>query len=165
MTKKTSKQNIYTCVQALHQAAANAFHGALDKEGEPREDMPIGDANSGFNISIAGNTVNVKYQEEFPLSRVKKTSFEGDVRQKMADILSFLKKEYKAISGESLKTKNLSKVEMMVQSLSRFRSWVNASQTFELTDLDKDSKVKLPEEKREETLEEAYQRFLSENAE
>jgi hypothetical protein len=122
--------DIYAIVQALKQVEANTFSGALDDEGHPRKDMPIGATNSGFKLSISANKVVIKYQEELPIADVQKKSFDTDVKQKMADILRYLKKEYKLITGKAVSLKQEGKVEVFVQSLSRFRTWVNARQVF-----------------------------------
>ena len=132
---------IYKIVQALKQIEANTFPGALDKGGKPRDDMPIGKSNNGFKLSISGERVVIKYQEELDIRRVQDKNFNSEVEQKFADILKYLKKEYKEITGNSLSLKKESEIDVLIQSLSRFRTWINASQIFSLSGL-KDQKKK-----------------------
>jgi len=155
MSDTKNSAGIYAVVQALHQAASNAYPGALDKKGEPREDLPIGKTNSGFKISIGANRLIVKYQEELTLAMVQNKNFEYEVEQKMADIVSYLKREYKAITGKPVSLKKDGKIDILVQSMNRFRSWVNAKQSFIIGNVD-DSTCE-PEKK----LNEAIKAFFS----
>ena len=65
------KSNIIDIVNGLSQAAANAYDGALDEKGEPlkvglkrEEGNPILDKRviDGFNVSMLGNILILKYQ-------------------------------------------------------------------------------------------------------
>ena len=136
------KNNILDIVRGISQAAANAYDGALDEDGKPltiglkREegDMVL-DARviDGFNVSIAGNLLIIKYQGEIMLSEVYKGDFEGEIAQRLQDIASYLKKEYKKITGNSLTlTKYDKEPNVLVQSMSRVRSWVEANQKFKI---------------------------------
>jgi len=134
------KSNIIDIVNGISQAAANAYDGALDDKGEPlkvglkrEEGNPILDKRviDGFNVSIAGNILNIKYQGEIMLKDVYKGDFEGEMAQRLQDIASYLKKEFKKITGKSLTlTKKDKEPDVLVQSTSRVRSIVNASQSF-----------------------------------
>jgi len=136
------KSNIIDIVNGISQAAANAYDGALDDKGEPlkvglkrEEGNPILDKRviDGFNVSIAGNILNIKYQGEIMLKDVYKGDFEGEMAQRLQDIASYLKKEFKKITGKSLTlTKEDKEPNVLVQSLSRIRSWVQANQKFKI---------------------------------
>ena len=131
------KNNIIDIVNGISQAAADAYDGALDDKGEPlktglkREDGdPILDKRviDGFNVSIAGNILVIKYQGEIMLKDVYKGDFEGEMAQRLQDISSYLKKQFKKITGKSLTlTKADKEPDVLVQSLSKVRSWVQAS--------------------------------------
>ena len=56
----------------------------------------------GFNVSIAGNILVIKYQGEIMLKDVYKGDFEGEMAQRLQDISSYLKKQFKKITGKSL---------------------------------------------------------------
>ena len=136
------KSNIIDIVNGLSQAAANAYDGALDENGEPikvgltrEEGSPVLDMRviDGFNVSISGNILIVKYQGEILLRDVYKGDFEGEVAQKLQDIISFLKKEYKKITGKSVTlTKQDKEPDILVQSVSHIRSWCQANQKFKI---------------------------------
>ena len=136
------KSNIIDIVNGISQAAANAYDGALDEKGEPlkvglkrEEGNPILDKRvmDGFNVTMSGNTLILKYQGEILLRDVYKGDFEGEMAQRLQDIVSFLKKEYKKITGNSLTlTKEDKEPDVLVQSLSHIRSWVQATQKFKI---------------------------------
>jgi len=136
------KSNIIDIVNGISQAAANAYDGALDDKGEPlkvglkrEEGNPILDKRvmDGFNVSIAGNLLTIKYQGEILLKDVYKGDFEDEMAQRLQDIVSFLKKEFKKITGKSLTlTKHDKEPDVLVQSMSRIRSWVQAHQKFKI---------------------------------
>ena len=141
----SEKSNIIDIVNGLSQAAANAYDGSLDENGEPikvgltrEEGNPVLDMRviDGFNVSISGNILIVKYQGESLLRDVYKGDFEGEVAQKLQDIISFLKKEYKKITGNALTLKSTGDVDAIVQQTSRIRTWVQAKQYFDIGGVD-----------------------------
>ena len=94
---------VYEIVQGLSQAAANAYDGALDENGEPikaglqrEEGDPILDKRvmDGFNVRFHGNMMCLTYMAETHLKEVYTLGFESDVESKLAEIVTFLKKEY-----------------------------------------------------------------------
>ena len=99
-------------IRGIAQAAANAYDGALDDKGEKLEiglkrdeGNPILDSRDidGFKVSFHGDKLCLKYQAECKLSEVHKGDFEGEVIQRLADIVKFLKKEYKKITDNIFK--------------------------------------------------------------
>jgi len=136
------KNNIIDIVNGIQQAAANAYDGALDENGEPlktglqrEEGHPILDKRiiDGFGVCFIGNTLRIKYQGEVTLKEVHKGDFEGEITQRLQDIVSYLKKEYKKITGNALTlTKTDKEPNILVQSTSRIRSWVEAQQDFKI---------------------------------
>ena len=58
-----------------------------------------------------------------------------EIFEKFADIVKFLKKEYKNITKESVTLSEVAPVDMMVQSTSRVRSWVQASKQYSIGQL------------------------------
>ena len=135
------KSNVLEIIQGIQQAASNAYDGALDENGEPlkvglmrEEGHPILDTRvmDGFGVCFSGNTLRIKYQGEVTLREVYKGDYEGEIAQRLQDIATFLKKEYKKITGNGLtltKVKD-SEPQMIVQSTSKVRSWVQAQQDF-----------------------------------
>jgi hypothetical protein len=63
--------------------------------------------------------------------------FESEMESVMADIVKFLKKEYKTITGNTLSLKPVDEVNIFVQPISRTRTDLSMYQEFEITSLDK----------------------------
>ena len=136
------KSNILDIINGISQAAANGYDGALDENGEPikiglrrEEGDPILDKRvmDGFKVQLSGNLLTIKYHGEILLSDVYKGDFEGEMAQRLQDIASFLKKEYKKITGNSLNlNKHDKEPDVLVQSLSHKRSWVQCNQKFKI---------------------------------
>ena len=136
---------VYEIVQGLSQAAANAYDGALDENGEPlnaglqrEEGDPILDKRviDGFNVKFYGNMMCIGYQSEVQLKEVYANGFEGEVEQRVADIASFLKKEYKKITGNSVSLTEEGEIDVRVETSSRVRSWVTAKMHYKVGGLD-----------------------------
>ncbi len=132
---------VYEIVQGLSQAAANAYDGALDESGEPlkaglqrEEGDPILDKRvmDGFGIKFYGNMMCLSYMSEVQLKEVYASGFESDVEQRLADIVSFLKKEYKNITGKSVSLSEDGEVDIRVENSSRVRSWVTAKMHYKV---------------------------------
>ena len=138
-------------IQGIAQAAANAYDGSHvgkynvggeDKkiglrreEGDPILDSRVID---GFKVKFKGNKLCINYQSEIRLKEVHKgPKFESEMEGVMADIVKFLKKEYKTITGNSLSLKPVNEVNIFVQPISRTRTDLSMYQEFEITSLDK----------------------------
>ena len=70
---------VYEIVQGLSQAAANAYDGALDENGEPllaglkREEGDIildKRVNDGFSVRFMGNMMCITYQADIQLKDI-----------------------------------------------------------------------------------------------
>jgi len=141
---------VYEIVQGLSQAAANAYDGALDENGESlntglqREDGdPILDKRvmDGFNVKFYGNMMCLSYMSEVQLKEVYASGFESDVEQRMADIAAFLKREYKKITGSSVSLTTEGEIDVRVENSSRVRSWVTAKLHYKVGGLNEDMAV------------------------
>jgi hypothetical protein len=138
-------------IQGIAQAAANAYDGSHvgkynvggeDKkiglrreEGDPILDSRVID---GFKVKFKGNKLCVNYQSEISMKEVHKGGkFESEMESVMADIVKFLKKEYKTITGNTLSLKPVDEVNIFVQPISRTRTDLSMYQEFEITSLDK----------------------------
>tara|TARA_R100001163_G_scaffold65730_1_gene64342 strand:- start:9365 stop:9910 length:546 start_codon:yes stop_codon:yes gene_type:complete len=138
---------VYEIVKGLSQAAANAYDGALDEGGEPvkaglqrEEGDPILDKRvlDGFNVKFAGNIMCLSYMSEVKLKEVHENGFEQEVEQRITDIASFLKKEYRKITGESVSLTADGEIDMVVQSTSKVRNWVQATMNYKVGGLDEE---------------------------
>tara|TARA_R110002020_G_scaffold191758_5_gene391710 strand:- start:631 stop:1182 length:552 start_codon:yes stop_codon:yes gene_type:complete len=138
---------VYEIVQGLAQAAANAYDGALGEDDQPlvaglqREDGdPLLDKRvmDGFRVKFYGDMMCLTYQSEVMLKEVYASGFETEVEQRLVDIASFLKKEYKKLTGKSVSLTEEGEVDMRVESSSRIRSWVTAKKHYKIGGLSKE---------------------------
>jgi hypothetical protein len=132
-------------IQGLSQAASNAYDGAHDErfsyDGEPRtmglkreEGCPIMDKRvmDGFKVRFYGDSMILSYQAEVMLKQVYAGKFEQDIESMLNDIKKFLQKEYRAITGNSITLTAKDEPNILVQSTSRVRNWVEAQQHFKI---------------------------------
>ena len=135
-------------IQGIQQAASNAYDGALDENGDlvkvglkREEGNPLLDRRvmDGFNVSFYGNKLCIGYHSEVRLKEVYGNSFESDTEQMIEDIASFLKKEYKKVTGNSLSLKAVGEVDVLVQNTSKVRTWVQAKKHYEIGSLNEEN--------------------------
>ena len=127
-------------IQGIQQAAANAaWDGAHEEslqadakartaglrreEGHYINDRRVMD---GFNVRFQGPILRLTYQAEARIKEVQDKGFEDDVIQHLEEIVKFLKKEYKAITGNSLKLTKEGEHHVLVQRMSNYRTDVQA---------------------------------------
>tara|TARA_R100001377_G_C3166023_1_gene101352 strand:+ start:264 stop:794 length:531 start_codon:yes stop_codon:yes gene_type:complete len=134
-------QETLDVVRGIAQAAANAYDGAFDSNGDPikvgmkrEEGHPVLNSRvmDGFKVKVCGKQLTVNYQAEIKLTDVHNSKFESDLEQTIADIVSWLKKEYKKITGSTLALTDAGEVDAIVQSTSRVRVFVNASKQYKI---------------------------------
>jgi hypothetical protein len=140
---------VYEIVQALSQAAANAYDGAHDADGEAikaglqrEEGRPLIDKRvmDGFNVRFHGNIMRLSYMSEVHLKEVYANGFESDIEQRMADIVKFLKKEAR---------KRIEREES---------SWVTACMDYKIGGMEE---VSVVGEATEDKLAAGWQKFMS----
>tara|TARA_Y100000034_G_scaffold118099_1_gene158406 strand:- start:108 stop:677 length:570 start_codon:yes stop_codon:yes gene_type:complete len=161
-------------IRGIAQAAAGGYDGALDENGEPikiglkrEEGHVVNDSRTmdGFKVRLQGPCMILTYQSEIKLKEVHDSNFENDVNQTLADISSFIKKEYKKITGESLSLKERGEADIMVQNVSRVRSWVQAKKIYDVASLMSAEvsilEADLDESGSEEKLDKAIKSFLA----
>ena len=126
-------------IQGIAQAAANAYDGSheasLNADGEARQvglkreeghlinDRRVAD---GFKVQFNGPFLRIIYNSETRLQEVTKGGFEDEMVSMLAEIASFLKKEYKKITGDSLTLTKDGEADILVQKLSNYRTDVRA---------------------------------------
>ena len=76
----------------------------------------------------------------------------------MSDIVSYLKKQYKKITGNTLSLKEKGECDARVESTSRIRVFVTARKDYEITSM---SDVEDAKEPSEDQLEKTFKSFLS----
>jgi hypothetical protein len=150
----------YEIIQGLHQAAANAYDGShvgkystdskLKTIGLKREDGdPILDSRviDGFKIKISGDLLTVIYTSDIKLKDVYLTKdFEGEMESMIEKIVSFLKKEYKSITKNSISLTAFGEVDVLVQPISRQRTTVEAKKSYKINSLKNVEPVSPPSE-------------------
>lgn len=105
-------------IQGLSQVAANGYDGAREEDGSRKmmglkrdQDVPLTDKRviDGFKIRLHhGNKLCVMYTTEVLLSEIaEKGKYEDSLLQDVADVVSFIKKEFRKVTGSSLSLKEL----------------------------------------------------------
>ena len=159
-----SNSNMLEIIQGLAQAAANAWDGSHDgrftideeerKVGLRREEgCPIMDSRivDGFNVKFYGDVMCISYQSDVKLKEVYAGGFEQEMESTINDIKNFLQKEYKSITGKSVSLKEEGEIDVLVQSTSRVRTWVQAVQHYKVGGLKMDP-ILAPSEKKEDNV-------------
>jgi hypothetical protein len=158
---------VYEIVQAISQAAANAYDGAHDAEGkmveiglQREEGNPLIDKRvmDGFGVRFHGNIMRLSYQSEVQLKEVYANGFESDIEQRMADIITFLKKEARKLGAGSVSLTPEGEIDIRVENSSRVRSWVTACMDYKIGGMEE---VAVVGEATEDRLAADWQNFLS----
>jgi hypothetical protein len=151
-------------IKGLNQAASNAYDGYENmdnKIGLKREDgNPIVDSRiiDGFKVRFAGNNMIVTYQSEVMLKDLHpRNQFENEIERTFADIIKFMKKEYKKVTKESVTLSPVGETNMMVQTTSRIRNWVQAVKQYKIGADDGTVSIKEPSS---DTVDKSVQKFL-----
>ena len=138
--RKNNMATVLEIIQGIAQAAANggwdgAHEESLSADGKARSaglkrenghyinDRRVMD---GFNVKIHGPMLRLTYQSEARIKEVQKSNFEDDVAQNLHEIVKFLKKEYKAITGNTLTLTKEGDHHILVQRMSNYRTDVQA---------------------------------------
>jgi hypothetical protein len=140
LTGKNNMATVLEIIQGIAQAAANgswdgAHEESLQADGKARDaglkrqnghyinDRRVMD---GFKVSFRGPILRVNYQSETLIRDVKDKGFENEIGRHLADIVKFLKKEYKAITGETVALTKEGDHHILVQRMSNYRTDVQA---------------------------------------
>tara|TARA_R110002020_G_scaffold254745_1_gene468531 strand:- start:30 stop:563 length:534 start_codon:yes stop_codon:yes gene_type:complete len=158
--------SVLEIVRGIAQAAANAYDGALDEDGSPvktglkrEEEVPITDKRvmDGFAITFHGDKLKLNYQCDLKLKEVHNSDFENGINDTINQVASFLKREYKKLTGDTLSLTSLDEADIMVQSISNIRSFVQASRQYKVGGLKDVEAVSEPSEDR---LNDSVKKFL-----
>ena len=123
--------------------------GLKREEGNPLIDSRVMD---GFNVKVYGNKLCIGYHAEINIKEVHQNSFESDIEQMIADIASFLKKEYKKITGRALSLKKEGEIDIFIQNLSRIRSLVQAKCHYTIGNIDAEAAKEPSEDRLEDSI-------------
>lgn len=131
--------------RGISQVLANSHDGATDEDGNPiktglKREMEVDITDKrvmdGFGICLSGDLMTVKYQGDVTLKGLTNKNFKTDVEQTLADVLKFIKKQYKKVTGNTLSCKPEGEMKMDVQSTSRVRNWVQAQMNYKIAGMD-----------------------------
>jgi len=132
----------YEIIQGISQAAGMSYDGAVDEKGEPvkvglkrEEGNPLVDKRvmDGFSVSFHGDQLCVHYHSEVTkkeLTNIK--DLDGETAAMFKKIVSFLKKEYKKITGNGLTLTSTCDCKVRVEYISHIRCWLTAKQYFKI---------------------------------
>ena len=153
-------------IRGVAQACADAYDGAVDEKGEPlkiglkrEEGHCVYDSRvmDGFKCRMEGNILVITYQSDIKLKDVYAGNFENDIEATIGDIASFIKTRYKKNTGNSLSLTPEDEADILVQSTSRVRVFVNATKRFKIGGMKNiDEKLKPSEDR----LESQFKNFL-----
>ena len=163
-------QKVVDILKGISQAAGNMYDGAIDENGEPikiglkrEEGNPLLDRRTidGCSVRCSGKTLHVSYHSELLLKDVYRGNLESELEQTMSDIVSYLKKEYKKITGNTLSLKEKGECDARVESTSRIRVFVTARKDYEIGNM---SEVEDVKGSSEDNLESTFKSFLEQSS-
>jgi len=154
--------DIMDVLRGISQAASLAYDGSHDERtlvgGEAKTaglKRERGDLNlearvlDGFKVRVRGTHLLITYHSECQLKDVHKANkFESDIEQHLADIVKYLKKEYKKITGDALTLTMADKPDIKVEYMNNIRCWVIATCNYEIGNLKGVAEVEAPSEDR-----------------
>jgi len=162
--------SVYDIIKGLNQAAANAYDGShvadYNADGEARacglkreEGNPITDSRviDGFKVRIGGPKCIITYQSEILMKDFHNTKIEDEMERMFADIVKFLKKEYKKITKETLSLSSDEPVNMLVQNMSKIRTWVECHKVYTIGGMDNVVPAREPSKDR---VSDSFRKFL-----
>jgi hypothetical protein len=162
--------SVLDIVRGISSVVANTYDGALDENGEPikiglkrEEGDPIIDSRvmDGFKVQFQGPFLKVMYNSEMRIKDVhERNRFESEIESTIGDIVSFIKKEYKKTTGDSLSLTESGEAEILVQNISRLRTWVQANRMYKIGGMPDVLEMKQPSE---DNLDDAVKKWLGLN--
>ena len=135
--------SVYDIIKGLNQAAANAYDGSQYEKYSPdgvarpvglkrEEGDAILDSRviDGFKVRIAGPKLIVTYQSELTMKDFHNSKLDEEIELIYKDIIKFLKKEYKAITGNAVTLTPDGDADIFVQNMSKIRTWAEAKKIY-----------------------------------
>ena len=157
-------------VQGLAQAVSDikanghderyAYDGEARAAGLKREEGDImldKRVNDGFSVRFMGNMMCIMYQSDIMLKDIYGGKFESDIQQMINQVKRAIQKEYKKVTGKGVTLSAQGEPDIMAQSVSRVRSFVQAVQHFKISGIP-DNEYDGSSEKR--TIEDSFKKFL-----
>ncbi len=133
-------------VQGLAQAVSDiktnghderyAYDGEARTVGLKREEGDImldKRANDGFSVRFVGSGMCILYQSDIMLKDIYSGGFENDMKQMINQVKKAIQKEYKKVTGNSVTLTPEGELDILAQSVSRVRSFVQVYQHFKIS--------------------------------
>jgi len=128
--------------------------GLSREQGCPIIDSRVMD---GFNIKIMGDILQVNYQAEVKLKEVYAKGFEEECDRRVNEIVKFLKKEFKSLTGSAVTLTAEGEIHCFVQNMSRVRTALNATRMYKIGGMDE---VLTVEARPDTKLDASFKKFL-----
>jgi len=156
-------------IRGISQAASKGYDG-LDSDGErikvglKREkgdlikDKRVMD---GFGCYFHGNKLCIKYHGEVNIKDIHRSGpkkYENEIEQMFGDIVKFLKKEYKSVTGHALTLTPQGDADSLIQRMNSIRNWVQSSKWYKIGGCDG---VESVDPEKEYTIDDQIRNFLS----
>ena len=164
---------VYDIVKGINQAAANAYDGNHkgryrtdgkdDLIGLKREEgCVITDSRvmDGFKVRVAGPILIISYQSEMPIKSFHNSKLGDEMEATFANIVKYLKKEYKNINNETLSLTPVGPCDIHLQNMSKIRTWVQCQKNYKIGNMGDTIPVGEPSEDR---LEDNFRKFLDQS--
>ena len=155
---------ILDVIKGLNQAAANAYDGYQNmdetiglrrEEGHPIVDSRVID---GISVKFAADKMIIGYQSEVLMKEVHpRNQFENEIERRFKDIVKYLKKEYKNVTNSSVNLTEVDAADILVQSTSRVRNWVQATKQYKIGGAGETESLKKPSS---DKMEDGIKKFL-----
>lgn len=141
------EDKMHKIILGIAAAQANSYDGAKGEDGKPlvkgmRRNVgdPVLDSRvmDGFNISVQGNLLILKYNTEETLSglrgihRMGLEKYQVEIEQRLADIIKYVKKEAKRATGVTPSLKHEGDVDILIQPINKLRTLVSAVCTYRI---------------------------------
>ncbi len=157
-------------VQGLAQAVSDikanghderyAYDGEARPAGLKREEGDIildPRVNDGFSVRFMGHMMCIMYQADIQLKDIYGGKFENEMQLMINQVKKAIQKEYKKVTGNSVTLTAQGEPDIIAQSVSRVRNFVQAVQHFKISGI-KENEYDGSSEKR--TIEDSFKKFL-----
>ena len=99
----------------------------------------------------------LSYMSEVTLKEVYANGFETRIEEQIAEIVKFLKKEYRKIRNESVSLTAEGEIDVHVQNSTRVRSWVTAKMHYRVGGLNEENAVRAEQDTKPE---DSFRKFI-----
>ena len=111
----------------------------------------------GFRVKFAGPKMIVTYQSEMRVNELHpRNQFENEIEAKFADIIKFLKKQYKTLTKSSVSLTPDSDADINVQTTSYHHTWVSARKQYAIGGFDGVEALRMGSERSAKTRDKSY---------